>query len=251
MLSDLERLIRLQQIDTFLEGARRRVADHPALVEALESKLAAANAAVADAKQRVADNRVARANVEKDLAMIQGRLSKFRDQLMQVKTNKEYQAMQKEIEVAQQEVRRLEDQILERMLEADELAGGLKQAGANLTADQAAIDKERRSLEEETARLRGELEKVGEERLALVPLVPAPLLGTYDTLMRGRRGLAVVEARDYLCTACHVRLRPQIFNEIRRGDVIHQCGSCQRILYYVPSPQAGTNDGAAGAEAAQ
>ena len=128
MLPDLERLIRLQQIDTFIESARRRIDEHPALVDALDAKLAAANDAVATAKHRRAENRAARAAVEKDLAMIQSRLSKFRDQLMEVKTNKEYQAIQKEIEVAQHDVRRLEDRILEQMLEADDLAADVKKA---------------------------------------------------------------------------------------------------------------------------
>lgn len=234
MLPDLERLIRLQQIDSFLEGARRRVADHPALAQALDTKLAAAHEALAAAKQRVAENRAARATVEKDLAMIQGRLSKFRDQLMEVKTNKEYQAMQKEIEVAQHDVRRLEDKILERMVEADDLAAGVKTAEGGLAKDQAAVAAERTKLEQETERLRKEIETVTRERAEMVGQVTPSVLATYDTLIKGRRGLAVVEARDYLCTACHVRLRPQVFNEIRRGDTIHQCGSCQRILYFVP-----------------
>jgi predicted nucleic acid-binding Zn-ribbon protein len=235
MIPELERLIRLQQIDSFIDSARRRVADHPSLVAALDTKLASANQALAAAKQKVAENRTARAAVEKDLAMIQGRLSKFRDQLMEVKTNKEYQAMQKEIEVAQHDVRRLEDKILERMLEADELTAAVKAAEAGLARDQAAIVKERAALEQETERLRSELDKVAAERADVVGRIPPALLGTYETLMKGRRGLAVVEARDYLCTACNVRLRPQVFNEIRRGDTIHQCGSCQRILYMAPA----------------
>jgi predicted nucleic acid-binding Zn-ribbon protein len=74
------------------------------------------------------------------------------------------------------------------------------------------------------------------------------MLGTYDTLMKGRKGLAVVEARDYLCTACHVRLRPQVFNEIRRGDTIHQCGSCQRILYFVQPADAAADIPAPGTD---
>lgn len=242
MLPDLERLIRLQQIDSFIESARRRVGEHPALVQALDSKLAAANDAVTGAKQQVADNRAARAAVEKDLAMIQARLSKFRDQLMEVKTNKEYQAMQKEIEVAQHDVRRLEDKILDRMVEADDLAAGVKKAEGELAQDKSAVAEERTRLEQETERLRAELEKTTQERAEVVAQITPSLLGTYETLIKGRRGLAVVEARDYLCTACHVRLRPQVFNEIRRGDTIHQCGSCQRILYFVP-PAAPAGNG--------
>lgn len=242
-------------MDTFIESARRRVGDQPALAQALDSKLAAANDALTAAKQHVADNRAARATVEKDLAMVQGRLSKFRDQLMEVKTNKEYQAMQKEIEVAQHDVRKLEDKILDRMLEADEFVAAVKKAETGLAQDKAAVAAERAKLEEETERLRAELDKVAQERAEVVAQIPPALLGTYDTLMKGRRGLAVVEARDYLCTACHVRLRPQVFNEIRRGDTIHQCGSCQRILYYVPTTQparegegAGTDKPATGME---
>ena len=238
MLSELERLIRLQQIDSFIDSARRRVADHPGLVAALDTKLASANDALASAKHKVADNRTSRALVEKDLAMIQGRLSKFRDQLMDVKTNKEYQAIQKEIDVAQHDVGRLEEKILEHMLEADDLAAAVNKAEGRLTHDQAAIAKDRAALEHETERLRGELDKVVAERAEVVAQIPPALLGTYETLMKGRKGLAVVEARDYLCTACHVRLRPQVFNEIRRGETIHQCGSCQRILYMLPSPES-------------
>lgn len=232
MFPDLERLIRLQHLDTFIDNARRRIADHPALVQGLDAKLQAANDAVAAAKQHVADNRAARAAVEKDLSAVQSRLSKFRDQLMEVKTNKEYQAMQKEIEVAQTDVRRLEDRILERMLEADDLGAALKKAEAALVQDKSAIDDERKALEQETQQLRKELDDRLGERETLVPSVSAQLLAIYDSLIRNRRGLAVVEARDYLCTACHMEMRPQVFNEIRRGDVIHQCGSCQRILYY-------------------
>jgi uncharacterized protein len=233
MLPDLEHLIRLQQIDSFLESARRRIADHPALVASLDSKLAAANEAVAAAKQRVAGNRAARASVEKDLAMVQGRLSKFRGQLMEVKTNKEYQAMQKEIEVAQHDVRRLEDKILEHMVEADDLVAAVKQAEAALAGDQGKLAQERRGLEEETARLTGQLDEMTRERMELAAQVSPGAMSTYDTLMKGRKGLAVVETRDQLCTACHVRVRPQVYNEIRRGNTIHQCSSCNRILYYV------------------
>jgi predicted nucleic acid-binding Zn-ribbon protein len=62
----------------------------------------------------------------------------------------------------------------------------------------------------------------------------------FERIAHGRKGVAVAEARDGLCTVCHVRLRPQIFNEVRRNDGLHQCDSCTRILYYVPSAAPGT-----------
>jgi predicted nucleic acid-binding Zn-ribbon protein len=243
MDADLDRLIRLQQTDTFIEQARRRIADHPALVQALDSRLASATAALEAAKARAAENQAARRAVEKDLAMIQARLSKFKDQLMEVKTNKEYTAMLKEIDVAQHEVRQLEDKILERMLEADELAAKQKDADAALAADKSLIAQERTQIEEETRRLERDFEEAVARRAQIVAEVSPALLGTYETV-RGRRGSAVVEVRGGYCSACHVRLRPQIANTLRRNEMIFQCESCQRVLWIPPQAAAMPEDGA-------
>lgn len=245
MHADLERLIRLQQIDLFGESARRRVADHPILVEGLDTRLASATDGLATARTRVAENQTARRAIEKDLEMIQMRLSKFKGQLMDVKTNKEYQAMLKEIEAAQTEIRRLEDRILERMLEADELATRQKHAEARLAADKQAIASERAQLEEETTRLQQELEEATSKRAQVVAEVAPGPLWTYE-LVRGRRGTAVAEVKGDYCSACHVRLRPQAANELRRNDMLFQCEHCQRLLYYPPvaAPAADNGTGA-------
>ncbi len=238
MLPDLERLIKLQQLDDFVERARRTVAEHPARVQALDTRLNAAREQLAAARQRVADGQAARRTLEKELAAVQGRLSKFKDQLMEVKTNREYQAMQKEIEVAQQEVRATEDRILERMVEADDLAAGVKQAEGAQAAAQKEIDAERREMDAEVARLRGELERSGSQREALLAAISPEVLAVYQAVAAKRRGVAVAEARNGLCTICQVRLRPQVYNDILRNDSIIQCDSCQRILYCVPQAPA-------------
>lgn len=233
MDADLDRLIRLQQIDLARETARRRIADHPVLVQSLDTRLASATEALEAARAKVAENQAARRTVEKDLGMIQARLSKFKDQLMEVKTNKEYTAMLKEIEAAQGEVRRLEDRILERMLEYDELMGTQKAAEARLAADKAVIAAERKQIEEETVRLEREVEDSTSARARVVSEISPGVLATYDTV-REKRGTAVVEVKGGYCSACHVRLRPQAANELRRNEIIFQCESCQRILYYPP-----------------
>src|SRR5947209_3024961 len=100
MHPDLERVIALQRLDSAAHDAQRRVAEEPERQKALDSRLEAARQLAADAKARLTDSQTARRTLEKDVAVHQGRLSKFRDQLMAVKTNQEYQAMQKEIEFA-------------------------------------------------------------------------------------------------------------------------------------------------------
>jgi uncharacterized protein len=245
MHPDLERVVRLQQIETFCENARRRISERPDRIRALDTRLATAQEAVDRAHHRLAENQSARRTCEKDLAAVQSRLAKFKDQVMEVKTNREYQAMQKEIEVAQSEVRRIEDLILDRMIEAEDLGQDLKRAGQDLAADQAAVRDERRALEDEATGLEDELERMSAARQTVMAEMPAHVFAVFEQVAKGRRGIAVAEARDGHCTLCNVRLRPQVFNEVRKNDSFIQCDSCQRILYFV-HPAASPADRAEG-----
>jgi predicted nucleic acid-binding Zn-ribbon protein len=245
MNPDLERLIRLQQLETFVDDARRKLADQPERARTLEARLESAKEALVSAKQKLAENQTDRRAIEKELAVIQGRLSKFKDQLMEVKTNREYQAMQKEIEIAQGEVRALEDRILVRMLEADELAATVKRGESALSSEQKAVAEERVLLDREMASLQQELDNAIAARQALIREIDRHSLAIFEQVARVRKGVAVAEARDGICTICHVRLRPQVFNDIRRNDSIIQCESCQRILYFVRPPGAARDAAAA------
>jgi predicted nucleic acid-binding Zn-ribbon protein len=238
MNANLERLIALQRLDSTALDAQRRLADEPARQQALDARLETARSRVAAAKSLLGENQSARREIEKNVAVHQGRLSKFRDQLMAVKTNVEYQAMQKEIEFAQKEVKALEDGILERMLEADELTAALKRAEAELAAEQKAVEGERRALASELADLKTTMERLTKERAALVAALDPKAFAIFELVSKRRNGIAMAQARDGICTICHVRLRPQIFNTVLRNDEILQCDSCGRILYYVPGPPA-------------
>src|SRR5690242_18789827 len=136
MHADLERVIALQRLDSAAQDAQRRLAEEPDRLKAIDGRLDAAKQSVAAAKARLADSQTARRNLEKEVAVHQARLSKFRDQLMAVKTNVEYQAMQKEMAFAQNEVKTIEDSVLERMLEGDELSAAVKRAEGELAAEQ-------------------------------------------------------------------------------------------------------------------
>jgi uncharacterized protein len=240
MLPDLERLIALQKLDTTADAARRTLAEEPERERSFEARLEDARQHLAAAKAHLAENQNARRAIEKDVAVHQGRLSKFRDQAMAVKTNIEYHAVQKEMSFAQTEIKALEDRILEGMLEADELTAALKTADSELAAEQKAIEAARRSITTEHAELTASLERIARERAELVAATDGALVATYEQVLRRRNGIAVAEAVDGICTICHVRLRPQVFNTVLRNDRIMQCDTCTRFLYYVPkaAPQS-------------
>jgi predicted nucleic acid-binding Zn-ribbon protein len=246
MNADLGNLIALQRLDSAAQAAERRLAEGPDREKALEARLVAAREAVAAAKQHLADSQNARRAVEKDVALHQGRLSKFREQAMAVKTNQEYHAVQKEIEYAQTEMKAAEDKVLERMLEADELTAAVKKADTELASETRKADADRKAMAAELAELRSSLERFAAERAGLARSLSPELMVTFERVAQRRNGIAVAEARDGICTICHVRLRPQVFNSVRRNDQIIQCDSCNRILYFVPPPaQAPAADAAA------
>lgn len=233
MNADLERLIALQRLDTAAHDGERRLADAPEREKALDARLEAERHRVAIAKEHLAANQNSRRAIEKDVAVHQGRLSKFREQAMAVKTNQEYHAIQHEMAFAQAEIKTREDQILELMVQADELTADVKRADAALAAEQNAVEADRKSIAAESIELRASLERIAGERKTTVDGITPQVLAIFDQVAR-RRGVAVAEARDGICTICHVRMRPQVFNTVRRNDEIVQCEHCQRVLFYVP-----------------
>lgn len=232
VLPALAALVALQSLDSALEAAERRLAEMPSALEALDANVAVASGAVEAAKAAVAANVNARRALEKDVSGVDTRLARFSDHKAAVKTNQEYTALLHEIETAQGEKDRVEEQILVLMEEADELAAALKAAEVALAktrqdseAARAALDAERGAIDKEVARLTG-------ARKGELADVDSPTVGRYDQLLRSRKGVAVASVKGEMCAGCFVRLRPHFVQMVRRNDSIVQCENCQRILYF-------------------
>ena len=237
MFPDLDRLIKLQQVDTTIDDARRKIAAHPHRLAEADARLEEATARVDAAKERLKGNQEARRALEKDAAVFQGRVSKFKEQLMAVKTNREYTAMQHEIETAQKDLGSVEEKVLELMMDADVIAADIKQAEGVLATRRKEIEAEKKELAQEMTAVEGALARATETRASLVAELEPRLLDLFEQLAKGRKGIAICSAtRDGLCSVCHVRLRPQVFQLVRQNDSIIQCDICNRILYYVPLP---------------
>ena len=236
MSPELERLVKLQQLETAIADAARQIAAHPERLSAAEARLSEAQQGVDAARHALKDSQDSRRALEKDAAVFQGRLSKFRDQLSAVKTNREYQAMQKEMEVAQGELRLAEDHVLDRMMEAEALAASVTAAEAAQVAQKKVIETEKRELARALAVTEQVLKDASAARGALMRELEPQTVVLFEQIARMRKGVAVCATHDGLCSECHVRLRPQVYQQVRRNDGIVQCDICQRILYFVPPP---------------
>jgi predicted nucleic acid-binding Zn-ribbon protein len=237
MSPDLERLIDLQHAESAVAEAQAHIAAHPQRLAAAEARLNEARAVVEAARNRLKVNQERRRELEKNAAVYQGRLTKFKDQLSEVKTNREYQAMQHEIATAQSDLGAAEEKVLEQMVEADAIAIEIKEAEAALARDQKEIDAEKRSLADDLVVAERRLAQATERRDTIVRESPRALIDLFHQVAKARKGIAIASAtRDGLCSVCHVRLRPPVFQKVRQNDDIVQCETCQRILYYVPPP---------------
>jgi predicted nucleic acid-binding Zn-ribbon protein len=237
MSPDLERLIQLQHLETLIAEARASITLQPQRLAALEVRLNEARQAVESVKEQLKKNHDRRRELEKDVALYQGRLTKFKDQLSAVKTNREYQAMQHEIATAQTDLGAVEEKVLEQMLDADELTAAAKKAEAALAAQSKEIESEKKTLSQELATTEASLKQSTEARVALVKSLEPRLVALFEQVAKARKGVAICSAtREGLCSVCHVRLRPPVFQQVRHNDSIVQCESCQRVLYWIPPP---------------
>ena len=231
MNPDLKQLIRLQSIDLSIQQLRTRIDKFPGISKALDEKLRSAQAAVDTAKEKAKSNQGTRKRLETEISGIETKISKYRDQMMAVKTNEEYRALQHEIEHAQQAIRKLEDDVLNLMMEAENGQADLHAAEARLKQDQQNVSAERKRLEEDNKRDLSALESYLKERKEIQTSVSPDLISRYERVRKHRGGIGVAAARNEVCEICQVRIRPQVFQEIRRNDQIIACDACQRILY--------------------
>ena len=239
MLADLERLIALQRVEIDRSAVSRIVSEIPQRQADLEARAGGARAALDASKAHHAAMSTDRRNAEKEMASAEARLAKFRDQQQNVKTNKEYQAMLHEIDTAKADVDKWQEQVILRMDDVDAAAGELKQQEAALKAAEAEIAKARAALDTERAEAEQRLAALNTERDSIAAQIEDPrAMQIFDGLVKSRKTVALSQAIDGLCIECRVRLRPQVFSEVRRNDALRQCDNCQRILYYVAPPAA-------------
>jgi uncharacterized protein len=231
MNQDLKQLIRLQTIDLAIQELRARIDKFPGISKALDEKLRSAQVGLETVKERAKNNQGNRKKLESEISSIESKISKYRDQMMAVKTNDEYRALQHEIEHAQNGIRKIEDDILNLMMEAESSQSEIKAAESRLKEDQQKVDRERKQLTAENQRDLSALEAYLKERKEIEGSISSDLLPRYERVRKARGGIAVAAARNEVCEICQVRIRPQVFQEIRRNDQIIACDACQRILY--------------------
>jgi uncharacterized protein len=232
MLETLQQLLVVQDRDRRLAELKAEAARIPVELAAAQKRLADELAKLETAKTELKRIESQRKQLEVEADSKRQQILKYRTQLGQIKSNTEYQALLKEINKAEADIRQVEDVELELMDKLDKLQPALKQEQAQLKdltgkaeAGKNELQKRAALIETEAGQLRGEREK-------LAASVDADVLSRYDRLLRSKGDLAIVPIKHGNCGGCHLNLPPQIVHTAKGEVELASCSYCGRILYW-------------------
>ncbi len=234
MLPDLALALRLQALDRKIASLENEIAILPKHTAEIEKKVDTHTRRLEADRAALAANQRDRKKLEGDIQLHQQKLSKLKDQMAQAKTNEQYQAFQHEIAFAEGEVRKGEDKILELMEKSEPLEKNVKTAESELQKEQQQVEAEKTRARERTALDERELAETQIGRKSVASEMTANFYKEYERLRKKTKNRPIADATEGRCDACQIALRPQLFQDLRRGDEIMFCESCGRILTYNP-----------------
>ena len=231
MNPDLRKLIALQDIEKNIAVLNKKISEIPAKTSDMEAAAERAKVAYEARAALMKELANRRRTLEGEVDLAQARLSRLKDQLMTVKTNKEYTTMLSEIKMAESHILSEEDKILDLMEELENGEKAMKLAETEMHRERATTDKEIRRINESIPALENELEKLRVGKNAITVSVNPEIIIQYRKIADSHKGIALAEAKDELCGACHVRIRPQVYTDLLLTETIMFCDSCSRILF--------------------
>ena len=232
MQETLRLLIKLQEIERKIKILAEQKARAPKEIAALEEKKREAEERLEDKKTILESAKKVRRDLEREVEDLEGRKAKSKQKLLEVKSNKEYQATLKEIDDIEELVRGREDQIIEQMESADDLDGQIRKHKLLVAEASKKLEEEGAQLEKEAKKADSLIVSLEEKKEQLKPKVPSDLLKKYQFLRDNRAGLALAPVNRGTCGVCHMNLPPQTFIDLQKDETMMNCPNCQRIIYW-------------------
>jgi predicted nucleic acid-binding Zn-ribbon protein len=240
----LLRLLRLQELVLQARAAAELVENAPLRLEEIERRFRERNAEYVEVKERCAAIEADQRQRSGELGTLEEHRKKYMTDLMQVQNQREYAAMLREIDSVKSQITDHEEAILRDMEEAEQLKKDLASRETHIQEERQRVEQERGQVEAEVDEAQRTIQRLTDERVGIEGELPAVLARAVSRLTAGRQGVFLSRAENGVCQSCYVRMRPQVFQEIRQGIEIHACGNCRRLLYHEPSLKAQTGEAA-------
>jgi predicted nucleic acid-binding Zn-ribbon protein len=227
----LEKLYALQQLDDKSKELEISLKEIPETILKLESERDGKASIIENTKSKLKENAKGREKLEKEISMVKDKISKYKDQMGKATTNKEYQGFMGEIKYEEENITAIEEKVIEKMLESDEIMNEIRESEAEFVKISGEYNiriKELNGIQEQNRSALAELTK---DKSGVRAQIPARLLEIYDTLAQKKNGKAVSLVESEFCGVCNVKIRPQHLNELIASRGISTCESCGRLLY--------------------
>ena len=231
MHSELEQLLVLQDRQQKIRQIQTEIKTLPLERAHLQSQLAATAAGVESLKQKGRQVEVERKKLELDVGTRTESISRLKTQQYQTRKNDEFQAIGHEIERYENEIRKLEDQELELMIEVDKLKGEIEAADKSARATKESISRQLTDLETKSNALGSQQQELETEREAIAAQIDADLLDQFERLFNSKGDAAVVAVEHGVCTGCHMKVTTATASRVKAGKEIVSCENCGRILF--------------------
>lgn len=233
MNEEISKLIDLQGIDSEIDGFDQEIKAREQEVVAREQSIADKEAEISRLQAQAGDLTQSLRDLKAEMEDAQARIKDRQNKMMQVQTSREHQALLKEIEENKRLIKANEERTLQIMEQIEEIEKNAAELTNLCAGERDLLVEETENAKKAVSKIATRKKNVLERRSALAPELNPGTLKRYDMLRQKRSGAAVVPTRNGICQGCFMTIPPQQANEIRKGEKLNFCPTCQRILYYV------------------
>jgi len=228
---ELEQILILQDRQQKIRQIQTEIETVPLRRKSLEAQLAASASAVDVLKHQTRQIEVDRKKLELDVGTRTDSIARFKTQQYQTRKNDEFQALGHEIERYENEIRKIEDEELELMVQGDKVKVDLAEEEKKAAGVKESIARQTADLDEKSKALESRLADLTRERGELAEKIDEDLLGLFERLFKSKGDAAVVAIEHGVCTGCHMKVTSATAASARAGKEIVSCENCGRILY--------------------
>lgn len=230
-MKDIETLIELQKIDVQIFDLKANLEKMPQEITALEEEFLQRESFLKKSIEDLKQVQVGQKEKELELQTKEQAVERQQLQLYQVKSNKEYNALQLEIGKIKADNSLLEEQILMGMEKVDKMKQSVAEEKQKLELGKKELDQKKNEIEIQMRQLREQLDSLAAQRKRIIESSVKPeILALYERILENRGELAIVSVKENSCSGCFMAIRPQVVNELRLGKLL-TCDNCSRILY--------------------
>lgn len=232
VLAELDQLMQLQVIDYDLGELERSKEYLPDMMENLNREISEAKENYETTKKTLEESKLRQQQLELDVKTKQQELEKYQQQMMSIKTNKEYDALVAQIDNLKSEIDTAETEILQIIDLTAELDKKIEEYTSQLAEVETNNSKQLEILQEKIDSIGDKIAAKDKERQTVLSSVPRQILSVYERVRRGKGGEVVVAVKKRACGACYKALTPKKAQEIKGGGRLFTCDYCGRILFW-------------------